>query len=243
MALEAVILLRCTRNGLLRKYPLFCGYVGCVLAKDIVLLLINEFAPGLYAALYWPAETVTILASCAVLFEIFRWSTRHKPGIRRLTQNTLLSVVAVTIAYAAADFMHGRFITLSRAIADFGREFRYVEAGILLVMLWLLARYRLPLGRNRLGLTIGYSFYLALNIVNLAFVFRHGNEFSHFLRGLLPATYVITLGIWCFALWSPWPEPVQPSETKIESDYELLAARTHAMLARISGRLVRIMKP
>jgi len=42
--------------------------------------------------------------------------------------------------------LHGGFASLSRAIADLGRDLRYVEAAILLVMLWLLMRYRIPLG-------------------------------------------------------------------------------------------------
>jgi hypothetical protein len=192
---------------------------------------------------YWPTELATILASYAVIIEIFRWSTRHKPGIRRLTQNALLIVFTLTLAYAASDFVQGRLGSLSHAIADLGRDLRYVEAGILLVMLWLFLRYRIPLGRSLLGLIIGYSFWVGLNVVNLAFWFLPGNEFSILLRGLLPATYLITLSIWCVTLWSAHPEPVQPSETKIEQDYELLAGKTQTILARTSTRVARIMRP
>jgi hypothetical protein len=124
-----------------------------------------------------------------------------------------------------------------------GRDLRYVEAGVLLVMLWLFVRYRILLGRNLLGLIIGYSFWVGLNVVNLAFWFLPGNGFSILLRGLLPATYLITLSIWCVTLWSAQPEPVQPSETKIEQDYELLAAKTQAILARTFTRVARIMRP
>jgi hypothetical protein len=56
-------------------------------------------------------------------------------------------------------------------------------------------------------------------------------------------TYLITLGIWCVALWSPYPEPVQPSETRIERDYEVLAAKTRQALGRLLARLFRINKP
>jgi hypothetical protein len=124
-----------------------------------------------------------------------------------------------------------------------GRDLRYVEAVVLLLMLWLLLRYRIPLGRNLLGLSIGYSFWVGINVVNLAFWFVPENEFSNVLRGLLPATYLSTLGVWCVTLWSAYPEPVQPAETRIESDYELLAAKTQAGLARTSTRLVRFIRP
>jgi len=243
IALEVVILLRSGLTGLLKKYPLFFTYIGCVLLKEIIGLLTNALAPKLYEPLYWPADLATILASYAVMVEIFRWSTRHKPGIRRLTQRALLTVFALTVAYAASNFVHGKFSSPSRAVAALGRDLRYVEAGILLLMLWLFARYRISLGRNLRGLLIGYSFWVGVNVVNLAVWFMPGNEFSILLRALLPATYVFTLGIWCVTLWSAYPEPVQPAETKIERDYELLAARTQGVLARTSTRLLRIIRP
>lgn len=241
IALETLILLRGAFNGLLKRYPLFYGYLVCVLGKEVVGLLTYRLSDDTYSLFYWPADLITILASCLVIFEIFRSATRYKPGIRRLTQTALLVVFALTVTYAATDFAHDHFMTLSRAIANLGRDFRYVEAGILLAMLWLLARYRLPLGRNSLGIMIGYSFYLALNVVNLAFLFQNGDE--PLLLRLDPITYVIALGIWCIALWSPYPEPVQPSETRIETDYEALAARTRQALGRLFARLFRINKP
>jgi hypothetical protein len=100
IALEVVILFRGALTGLLKKYPLFFTYIGCVLLKEIIGLLTNALAPKVYAPLYWPADLATILASYAVMVEIFRWSTRHKPGIRRLTQRALLTVFALTVAYA-----------------------------------------------------------------------------------------------------------------------------------------------
>jgi hypothetical protein len=243
IALEVVILFRGARTGLLKKYPLFFTYIGCVLLTEIIGLLTSALAPKLYEPLYWPASLVTVLASYAVVVEIFRWSTRHKPGIRRLTQLALLTVFALTVAFAVSNFVLGKFSSLSRAVAALGRDLRYVEAGVLLLMLWLLLRYRIPMGRNLLGLLIGYSFWIGMNVVNLAFWFVPGNEFSMLLRGLLPATYLLTLGVWCVTLWSAYPEPVQSAETKIEQDYELLAAKTQTVLARTSTRLVRIIRP
>ena len=148
----------------------------------------------------------------------------------------------LTLSYAATDLLHGQFASASRAIAELGRDLRYIEGALLLVMLWLFVRYRILLGRNLLGLIGGYSFWVGLNVVNLALWFLPGNGFSVFLRRLLPITYVATLTIWCLALWSSQPEPAQSAENAIERDYELLAAKTRAALARTS-RLVRVMKP
>lgn len=243
ITLESVLLLRGTQTRLLRTYPLFYCYIGCVLTKEFIGLLTYQFAPNVYAPLYWPSELVTVLASYGVIVEILKLSTRDKPGLRRLAQNLLLIAFVIAAAYAGSDFLQGRFGSVSRAIADLGRDLRYVEAGVLLVMLWLFARYGIHVGRNLMGLIIGYSFWLGVNVVNLAFWFRSSSEFSIVLRGLLPVTYLMTLLIWCVALWSPQPEPVQASESRMVLDYELLASKTQAILGRTSERLVRNIRP
>jgi len=243
IALEAILLFRGTQTRLLRKYPFFYIYIGCVLATEIVSLFSYRFASDSYSSLYWPSEFVTIVASYTVLVEIFRCSTRHKPGIRRLAQNILLAVFALTVAYAFSDLAQSGFRSATRAIADLGRYLRYVEAGVLLVMLWLLARYRIPLGRNLLGLISGYSFWLACNAVNLAFLFRPSNELSIVARGLLPALYLLALIIWCASLWSAQPEPAHAAQNRMERDYDLLATNTNTILARSSHQIFRLFRP
>src|SRR5260370_14662505 len=127
-AREAVIRSRSELTGLLKKSPLFFASITCVLLTEIIGLLTNALAPKLYETLYWPADLATILASYAVMVEIFRWSTRHKPGIRRLTQRALLTVFAITLAYAASNFVQGKFSSPSRAVAALGRDLRYVSS-------------------------------------------------------------------------------------------------------------------
>ena len=244
IALEAVILLRALHNHLVTKYTLFYSYIGAVLVADILRLCCDQFAPTLYPTLYWQTELITIIASYAVMLEIFRQSVRHNPGAARLTRNLLAIVFCLTLTYAFLNLLQDRFTSsLPRATADLGRYFRYVEGALLLGMLWLFARYRISFGRNLLGLTAGNAFWVGLNVLNLALWSLPGAGVSLLLRRLLPASYLVTLGIWCATLWSAQPDPVQPAENEIERDYEVLAAKTRAILARTSNRLVRAMKP
>jgi hypothetical protein len=242
-SLVAVVLIRGAQVGNVVKYPLFYSYIGCVLLKEVVGLLSYRFAPNLYRPLYWATELATIIASYVVIVEIFRQSLRHNPGVARKAQKLLLAAFVLTITFATTDLLHGRFANTSRAIAEIGRDLRYIEGALLLLMLWLFVRYRILFGSNLLGLIIGYSFWVGLNVVNLALMFLPGNEFSVLPRRLEPVSYVATLTIWCVALWSSRPEPVQPREGAIERDYELLAAKTRSILARTSDRFVRGMRP
>jgi uncharacterized membrane protein len=242
-SLLALILIRGVQAKLLQRYPLFYRYIGCVLLKEIVGLLSYHFAPSFYEPLYWPTELATIVASYAVIIEIFRSSLRHNPGIAAKSQKFLFVLFAFAASYAATDILHEGFVSGAHTIAELGRDLRYIEGVLLVVMLWLLVRYRISLGRNLLGLAGGYSFWVGINAVNLALLFLPGTGFSDLLRKLLPITYVATLTIWCFALWSCQPEPVQPNENAIERDYDVLAANTRGVLARTSARFMKALRP
>jgi hypothetical protein len=242
-SLLIVVLLRAAIVGLLRRYPLFYIYIGCVLLKQIIDLLFYHFARSFYEPVYWQTELTTIVASYAVLVEIFRRLLQRNPGIARKTQKLLTCFFVLTVGYAAAAQLHEPFVSLSRTIVEIGRDLRYIEGGLLLVILCLLLRYRILLGQNLLGLIVGYSFWVGVNVVNLALWFLPGNESSLLLRTLLPLTYVATLTIWCLALWSVEPEPAQSNENAIERDYQILVAHTRAVLARSSARLVKVMRP
>lgn len=239
IALEATLFLRAVSTGLLRKYPLFYFYIACVLATELLRFCCFHFAPNHYPNFYWDTELFTIIASYAVSLEIFRYSLKHYPGVARLAQTLLLIIFVLALSYAAADFFHGGLTALPRAIAELGRDLRYLEAGQLLGMLWLFARYRISVGRNLMGLITGYSLWVGLNVINLAFLFVSGNESSIALRKILPVTFAISLSIWCVTLWAAKPEPVQPIENDLERDYCLIAAKTCSILMRTSDRVVK----
>lgn len=242
-SLLAILLFRGVLVGLTKKYHLFYTYIACVFVKGVVDQLSYLFVPNLYKPLYWYTELATIVASYAVVLEIFRQSFRHNPGIAHKSQKLLLSIFALTLSYATTGILYGRSSSAYGVIVDLGRDLRYIEGALLLVMLWLFVRYRISFGRNLLGLVAGYSFWVGVNIVNLAVWFLPGNAGSLLLRRMLPLTYIATLTIWCNALWSLQPEAAQKNENTIERDYDLLARRTRSVLARSSARFLRVMRP
>jgi hypothetical protein len=243
IALEAAILFRGLRTGLQKRYLLFYCYIGCLLLIEVLRFLCLSLTPNLYSAFYWQTELVRIVASYAVIFEIFKRVLRHNPGVARIAQDLLLVVFVVALTYAASDLLHGGFASVPRATADLGRYLLYVESAVLLVMLWLFGRYRISFGGNLLGLTLGYSLLVALDVVNLAFLSTPGNESSIGLRKLIPITHLITFIIWCASLWSSQPELLPPAESAIDRDYALLAAKTRAALAHMSTRVGRTLGP
>jgi hypothetical protein len=118
-----------------------------------------------------------------------------------------------------------------------------VKGVLLLVMLWLFGRYRISFGRNLLGLTLGYSLVVGLDVMDLALLSFPGHESSTPLKELLPITYLITLIIWSASLWSIQPDPVQPAESAIDRDYNLLVAKTMGAFAHLFERGGRTFRP
>lgn len=243
VALEAAILFRGLRTRLEKRYFFFYCYIGALLLIEALRFLCYRLTPISYEAFYWQTELVRIVASYAVVFEIFKRALRHSPGVARFSQKLLLVVFVLALTYAASDLLLGGIGSIPRAIADLGRYLLYTEGALLLVMLWLFGRYRIPLGRNLLGLTVGYSLLVALDVVNLAFLSAPSNESSIGLRKLIPITHLLTFMIWCASLWSKQPEPLPPPESAIEADYALLAARTRAVLAQLSTRAGKTSRP
>jgi len=243
VALEAAILFRGLRTGLQKRYLFFYCYIGSLLLIEVLRILCYRQTPNLYGAFYWETEVVRIVASYGVIFEIFKRALRHNPGVARTAERLLLVVFVVALTYAASDLLHGGFGSVPRATADLGRYLLYVEGALLFIMLWLFGRYRISFGRNLLGLTLGYSFLVALDAVNLAFLSTPGNGSSIGLRKLIPITHLITFIIWCASLWSPQPDPLPPAESAIDRDYGLLAAKTRATFAHLSTRVGRTLRP
>jgi hypothetical protein len=243
IALESTVLFRGLTAGLLRKYPLFYAYIGCVLLIEVLRVCCYRVSPNFYPVFYWHSELVTIAASYALIFEIFRQALRHNPGVARVSQKLLLVVFVIALTYAASALVHGGFASVARATADLGRYLLYVKGVLLVVMLWLFGRYRISFGRNLIGLTVGYSLVVGLDVMNLALLSFPGHEYSIGLRKLLPITYLFTLIIWCASLWSFQPDPAQPEESAIDRDYDLLVAKTMAAFAHLSERGGRTFRP
>ena len=243
ITLELIVLLRGLTTGLLRKYFLFYFYLASVFLAEIVRFVCYQFTPNSFSTLYWYSELVLVIFSYCVVIEIFRQAFQHSAGLARLTRRLLMIVLTVAVTYASLDIFRNGFGSLPRATADLGRYLRYIEGMLLLLMLWVFARYRISMGRNVLGITLGSVFWVSVNITNLTFLALPGNGLSVPVRKLLPLAYLATLLIWCLTLWSVQTDTEQPHESEIDRDYRLLASRTRAALARTSNRLVRVVRP
>src|SRR6185437_7983492 len=107
VVLEAAILFRGLRTGLRKQYLFFYSYIGSLLLIEVLRFLCYRLIPVSYGIFYWRTELVRIVVSYGVIFEIFKRSLRHHPGVARVAQKLLLVVFVLALAYAASDLLHG----------------------------------------------------------------------------------------------------------------------------------------
>ncbi len=241
--MEALLLARASREKLLERYPLFYSYIGCVLFIEFLRFYWYKAQPDSYQTVYWYTEFLTVVAGYGVISEIYKRSLEHHPGVARRAQKILLAALAVTSVEVVADTFRGPSGSWAHAIAKLGRDLRYVELALWVVILALFSLYRIPAGRNLKGLISGYGFFITVRVVNLALVFQPVNRLSWVAPRLPSLTYLITLTIWCAALWSRFPEPGPPPEDLIERDYRIVEMRTRAIFRRIKSFLKRLFRP
>jgi hypothetical protein len=241
--MEALLLVRSSKEKLFERYPLFYSYVGCVLLIEVLRFSSYKTQFDSYQTVYWCTEFLTVVAGYGVIAEIYKRSLEHHPGVARRARRVLLVVLFLTLGEVAANTFRSPSGSWAHAIAKFGQDLRYVELSLWVVMLAVFSFYRIPAGRNLKALISGYGFYITMSVVNLAFVFQPENHFSSIARQLPSLAYLITLTIWCAGLWSRFPEPGPPAEDQIERDYRVLEMRTQAIFKRIKSLLERFTRP
>jgi hypothetical protein len=245
VVLEVTVLFRGWKAGLLGKYSYFYACIAWFLLRDALCFWAYRQSLELYRTIYWDTNLVTIAASFGICFKIFRDALRHSPGVARAMQKLLLVVFVITLTYAASDLLHfhGKVSAIVRAVASLALYLSYLEAALLLVMLWLFGRYRIALGRNLLGLIAGFSLWVAFDVMMLYSLFHPSDLNAIGLRRLGPITFVLALMVWCAGFWRLQPEPAEPPESALERDYELLKLNTKAAFAHTFARVHRVFRP
>jgi hypothetical protein len=240
--LEATLLVRGFSSGLAKKYRLFYAYIIIILTSEVIRLLFYLFAQDRYRSVYWYTELATVVASYAVIIEIWHQGLRHYPVLSKRITLLLWIIFAITVSYASCSLVASQFVLLLRVAADLGRDLRFVEGALLLIMLWFFGRHRIPLGRNLGGISIGAAIWIGANVINMAFLSLPGQNFSKFLRGLLPIIYFIALVIWCQSLWMPVPASASRFASEPEENLALVTSKTRGIVNGISYRFLKALK-
>lgn len=237
-ALEVAILFRAVRTRTLRIYSFFYIYIASTTA-GVVVSLVSWIAPRHYAAWYWSVQLITLLLGGGVVLEILRHALGTYPGARRFANRiAVLSISAALLL--AAGFSPAAFLrSISAPMVEFERNLRVVQAALLAGILFLIAYYGIPIGKNLRGMIFGYGIYIGSSLVTLAETTYSAARFRRFWVIMQPGSLFVALIIWLVTLWFFEPNPVPNSAIPVEVDYARFASRAHNALRLTRTYLAR----
>ena len=234
VVVEVVLVVRAIQGGLLKRFPLFYSYLISVLLESLLAWYLYRRAPELYSNVYWYFQWVALFLGCLVIFEVYRVALRSYSGTARIARNLLLFVFALTFAKVLVNHSFGSVYWPATTTAELERNLRVVQGFAILAIVGVLIIYSIPRNRNLNGILVGYGLFVANAIVQLSLVSHFGDWFQKLFWYTQPFSYLVVLGIWAVALWSPAPEPVSsPAALKLAvNDHSSLVARTEQDLGR-----------
>jgi len=159
-----------------------------------------------------------------------------------MARNVLAIVLLLVLSKGLVGAWNGD-VPWAVTMVELERNLRAIQALSLIVLAVLIAYYRVPLGRYAKGILAGYGIFIATIVVTLTLRTSIGQPFQAVWVFVQPHCYALSLGIWCFSLWSDEPSPVEPGQSKIEEDYQSLALLTRRSLVQAREFLGKAIRP
>jgi hypothetical protein len=188
---------------------------------------------------YWWTQFVSVLVGYGVILEILKQSLDPFPGAERFGRYLVLGVFAAVFAFVAFRSATRSNWSPAATTVEFERDLRAVQVLVLMSILAVVFYYRIAVGRNLKGITLGYGLFIGTNVMNFAVRSYAGGRFDDWWTVFQQYSYVISLMIWAVALWSYDPNPIPKLPPSVESDYDTLALRTRGMVAAMRSHLGR----
>lgn len=228
---------------MLKRFPIFYGYVACVLLRDVSAIPIYRMSPGLYRPFYWSTAFVTAILGYAVILEIYGRSLARFAGVARFIRAVLVGLLFLVAARAFAELFGATTNPLTSSAALLECDLRTLQAILLGVLLAILSFYRIPIGKNLRGIIVGYTLYVGVRVIELTAYTQLEKATGTFVSKIEPISYLICLVVWTVALWSRGSEPIADTAPSIEQDYDLLMRQTRTQLLRACAFLTRTVRP
>jgi hypothetical protein len=220
LVLEVLIVYRLFRGTSWRQYTFFFLYVVYIFTQTVTQFCILSFIPGLYAKVYWYGESVTMFIHFLVIWEVFRHvflksSVLHEIAVRGIMHGVLgMIVFLVAISWGAKNYETSHSIFFAS-----GRTLGFIQASLILAILFLARYYNLHLGRNIWGIAVGFGLFCSFSIFNYALIDLLPSFFPYW-ELLTPFGVVSMLGMWTWAIWDYSPNQVVASDGLDHGDIE-----------------------
>jgi hypothetical protein len=241
IALEALLVFRGFRAGLLTRYSNFYAYIFVLLLSDGFGLPLYFRNAKLYESWSWFGGFIILFLGCGIILEIFRHVLSPYAGAEKIARFAGFVVLAAALGFAVLYPLFVPDLSAARALYfRLQRDFLTVQAILLFGLLQVISYYGISMGRNLKGMILGYGQTLGVTLIALALRSFVGARFEPAWGLIQQVSYLAALAIWLVALWSYCANPVPAATISAEADYEALATRTRNMVGAASTELIKV---
>jgi hypothetical protein len=199
--IQAGVLVAMFRRGLHREYPFFFNYTLLQVISVPVLagLFYRSYAVYYYA--YWVNTGLSVLISFAVLQEIFKDAFKPYENLRDLSlilfRWCALVVLLVGVMWAINA---GRGADINGTVTDMmmlaDRSLRLMQCGLVFFLILFSSYLGLPHRSLLFGISLGFGFFAAVNMLVATAVTRHGMLSGSALSRINSVAYLVSVCIW-----------------------------------------------
>ena len=199
--IQAGVLLAMFRRGLHREYPFFFNYTILQVVSVPVLAFLMYESYTVYYYAYWVNMGLSVLISFAVLQEIFKDAFKPYENLRDLSLILFrwCALVAMLVAVMWA-INTGRGADINGTVTDMmmlaERSVRLMQCGLVFFLILFSSYLGLPHRSLLFGISLGFGFFAALNMLVATAVSHQHVLSSAALSRVNAVAYLIAVCIW-----------------------------------------------
>ncbi len=191
---------RLYQMGLHHKYRVFSAYLLFWILRSVVLMKLGVRSV-LYAKVYIVTEPIVWLFYILLLLELYSLVLEKHKGLYSLGRWTLYGAMGVAVLVSTLIFIPPSGGTYAQSVA-----LSYIfllKRGLfcslvifLLLIIYVLTRYPIPLSRNVIIHSIVYSVFFLSNTLGSLFLSMLGRSVTEVVNLLMTVVQVACIGIW-----------------------------------------------
>jgi hypothetical protein len=198
--LQSGLLVALYRRGLHRDYPFFFNYTILQVISVPVLAIASRISYPAYYYSYYFNLGLSVIISFAVLQEVFKDAFRPYENLRDLSvilfrwSALVALLVAVMWAISASHNSENGVVNDVMLLAD--RSVRLMQCGLVFFLLLFHGYLGISPRSMLFGVSIGFGFFAAINMLVFTGLSRHGILNDAALSRINAVAYMAAVGIW-----------------------------------------------
>jgi len=229
LLLSVGLVCRAVLGGWWRAYGVVFAYFVLVTIHSVVVWLVYWFRPGIYTAYYWISEGVFVIFGFGLIWQVYAAIPQHYPGVGQIIKTLGQRIAAAAPLFLLLTVVLSRRGTVTLDVLE--RNFRALQAILILVVFGLASYYGIPLSRNLRAVVRGFGLYSAIFIVRYTIgPMRFGGLWSY----VMPSAYIAAQVVWLRGLWTYEDPAAEDTAAEEESDTDI-----YSLIVRLRHQLQR----